>query len=70
MLADQSGLEGDSDEWQLVAGEGYNAYLDDLEGITRPKMSWTKRVIVPTESGYAVVEPAPVESPATEGSGI
>ena len=70
MLADQSGLEGDSDEWQLVAGEGYNAYLDDLEGITRPKMSWTKRLIVPTESGYAVVEPAPVESPATEGQGF
>ena len=70
MLADQSGLERDSDEWKSVASEGYNAYLDDLEGITSPKMSWTKRLIVPTESGYAVVEPAPVESPATEGQGF
>ena len=70
MLADQSGLERDSDEWRSVASEGYNAYLDDLEGITGPKMTWTKRLIVPTESGYAVVEPAPVESPATEGQGF
>ena len=70
MLADQSGLERDSDEWKSVASEGYNAYLDDLEGITSPKMSWAKRVIVPTESGYAVVEPAPAESPATEGQGF
>ena len=70
MLAEQSGLERDSDEWMSVSSEGYNAYLDDLEGITGPKMTWTKRLIVPTESGYAVVEPAPVESPATEGQGF
>ena len=69
-LADQSGHERGSDEWREVASEGYNAYLDELDGIERPKIVWETRKIVPTETGYAVVEPAPSDPPAVEDQGI
>lgn len=63
MLADRSSHERDSDEWRRIAHEGYDAYLDDLDGIKRPKMVWRTARIVPTRSGYVA---EPIDSPESK----